>query len=226
MPDADAPRPDDTATLAPSVPPCEMITVGAPASATADVVRSFGDYEILGEIARGGMGVVYRARQRSLNRPVALKVILAGRLADDAEVARFRAEAEAAGNLDHPNILPIHEVGEHEGRHFFSMKFIDGGSLADLVPQLKGDPKRAAALMATVARAVHHAHQRGILHRDLKPSNIVLDAAGRPHVVDFGLASLREGGESLTSTGVVIGSPAYLSPEQAAGRQGSTAASD
>jgi WD40 repeat protein len=196
--------------------------IASPKSQIANpTVRYFGDYELLGEIARGGMGVVYRARQVSLNRPVALKMIASGQLATPAAVQRFRTEAEAAARLDHPHIVPIYEIGEYEGQHYFSMKLIEGGTLAEISPKSKvQSPKsadEAARLVATVARAVHYAHQRGILHRDLKPTNILLDEQGQPHVTDFGLAKLLEEDTSLTHSLALLGTPAYMAPEQAAG---------
>jgi tRNA A-37 threonylcarbamoyl transferase component Bud32 len=185
-------------------------------------VRYFGEYELLEVVARGGMGVVYKARQQSLHRLVALKMILQGQLATPRAVARFRAEAEAAANLDHPHIVPIYEVGEHQGQHYFTMRFIEGASLAR---QPRGDVRGEVRLLATVARAVHYAHQHGILHRDLKPSNILV-AEGVPFVTDFGLAKRLDGAVDLTGTGETPGTPRYMAPEQAAGRRDLTVAAD
>jgi tRNA A-37 threonylcarbamoyl transferase component Bud32 len=178
----------------------------------------FGDYELLEEIARGGMGVVYKARQSSLKRIVAIKMIRSGELADEAAVRRFHTEAQAAAQLQHPNIVAIHEIGEHEGRHYFSMDFIEGKNLAQVASGRPVEAGPAAEWLKAIAGAVQFAHQRGVLHRDLKPQNIVLDAGGRPRVTDFGLAKNLAGDSTLTDTGAVMGSPSYMSPEQARGR--------
>jgi WD40 repeat protein len=199
----------------------DLPTTAPPADGPGDpagVAGSFGDYEVLGEIARGGMGVVYRARQLSLNRTVALKVIRAGQLADDSEVRRFRLEAEAAAGLDHPGIVPVYEVGRHQGQDFFSMGYVAGGSLAHELASGPLPPRRAAELARQVAEAVGYAHGRGILHRDLKPANILVDEQGRPRVTDFGLAKRVEDDSGLTRSGAVMGTPSYMPPEQAEGR--------
>ncbi|MFI5454553.1 MAG: serine/threonine-protein kinase, partial [Isosphaerales bacterium] len=188
-----------------------------PAASESTRVRYFGDYVLECELARGGMGVVYKGRQVNLNRPVALKMILAGQLATEDDVRRFYVEAEAAANLDHPGIVPIYEVGQHEGQHYFSMGYVEGQSLAQRVAAGPLPPREAAALMREVSDAVQYAHEHGVIHRDLKPANVLLDAGGRPKVTDFGLAKKLEGDAGLTASGQVMGTPAYMSPEQAAG---------
>jgi serine/threonine protein kinase len=186
-------------------------------SLTAEPQR-FGDYELLHEVARGGMGVVYRARQMKLNRIVALKMILAGRLAAEDDITRFRTEAEAAARLQHPHIVAVHEVGEIDGQHYFSMDFIEGTSLAQKLQPGPMPGRVAARYIRLMARAVHYAHKQGILHRDLKPSNILIDAEDEPHITDFGLAKRLGGDSGQTRTGVVLGTPSYMAPEQAAGK--------
>lgn len=212
------------------------------AASTPVASRVFGDYEILEELGRGGMGVVYRARQVSLDRIVALKVLLRGEHASEIDVARFRAEAGSAAALDHPHITPVYEVGESDGQPYFSMKYVEGITLSRRLQEGPLAPREAAELLAPVCRAVSEAHARGILHRDLKPSNILIDRDGQPHITDFGLAKrtgpggYAEGGagippgygsaqnahHSLTQTGAILGTPSYMAPEQAAGRRGET----
>ncbi len=180
--------------------------------------RTFGDYELLEELGRGGMGVVYRARQRSLGRIVALKKLLRSELAAAADVARFRAEPEAAARLEHPHIVPIYAVGEHGGQPYFTMPLVEGTTLARRLADGPLPPREAAALLAPIARAVEFAHRAGVLHRDLKPSNILIDRQGRPRVGDFGLAKRIDLEAGLTLSGVIVGTPSYMAPEQATGR--------
>jgi serine/threonine protein kinase/Tfp pilus assembly protein PilF len=181
------------------------------------VLMDFGDYELLEQIGRGGQGVVFRARQKSLNRTVALKVIGLGQWATKAHLKRFRLEAEAAARLEHPGIVPIHEVGERDGQCYFSMKLIEGGQLDEVVKQTPMSIRQAVELISKVARTVHYAHEHGILHRDIKPGNILLDQKGEPHLTDFGLARLVESESTVTRTLEVLGTPSYMAPEQAVG---------
>ncbi len=210
-----------------TLPPRNDVTVdfgsaysARPEAPSSTCVRYFGDYEIVREQARGGMGVVFQARQVNLNRPVALKMILAGQLANEADVRRFSIEAEAAANLDHPGIVPIHEVGEHEGQHYFSMGFVEGQSLAQKIARGPLPPRDAAALMVKVAEAIEYAHQHGVIHRDLEPANFLLDQVGNPRVIDFGLAKKLEGDSGLTGSGQIRGTPSYMPPEQTGGKRG------
>ncbi len=182
----------------------------------------FGDYELLGEIARGGMGVVFKARQISLNRIVAVKMILHGPFSSVEFVQRFRTEAEAIAGLQHPNIVAIYEIGHNDGQHFFSMEYIEGQNLAELVREKPLTARRAAAYLKTIAGAVQYAHEKGVLHRDLKPSNILLDIFDQPRITDFGLAKLVNQDSQLTVTGQTMGSPGYLAPEQTLGKRSQT----
>lgn len=184
-------------------------------------IKYFGDYELIDEIARGGMGVVYKAKQVSLNRIVAIKLIIAGEFAGQEDVERFHNEAEAAGKLDHPNIVPIYEIGEHDGQHYFSMGFVEGSNLADKIKDGPLTPKLAAVYLQKIATAVAYAHEQGVIHRDLKPSNVLVDNNNEPRITDFGLARQVESGKELTMTGQVLGTPSYMSPEQASGKSNS-----
>jgi serine/threonine protein kinase len=206
--------PEETGIGAPGAPPQSDDTYRLAAAPR----QKFGDYELLEEIARGGMGVVYRARQLRLNRIVALKMILAGNLASATDVERFYSEARAAGDLQHPNIVVIHEVGQHDGQHFFSMDYVDGPSLADKLVEGTWPPRDAARLVRQIARAIHYAHTRGIIHRDLKPRNVLLTAEGQPRITDFGLAKRLHGTSGLTASGQILGTPSFMSPEQAQGK--------
>jgi serine/threonine protein kinase len=183
----------------------------------ANAFADFGDYELLEVIGRGGQGVVYRARQKSLNRTVAVKLIGLGHWASDPHLKRFRREAEAAASLEHSCIVPIYEVGERDGSCYFSMKLVEGGQLDAVVKREPMPIRQAVELIAKVARTVHYAHEHGILHRDIKPGNILLDRKGEPHLTDFGLARLIETESTVTRTMEVLGTPSYMAPEQAVG---------
>ncbi len=219
------PRRDPTIDLIPLAHDMPTTAHGQLVHAGADEsepvrVRYFGDYEIIREIARGGMGVVFQARQVSLNRPVALKMILAGQLADETDVNRFYTEPEAAANLDQPGIVPVYEVGQHEGQHYFSMGYIEGQSLAQRLADGPLPAREAADLIRRVAEAIEYAHQHGVIHRDLKPANVLLDRSGNPRVSDFGLAKKVKGDSDLTGSGQIMGTPSYMPPEQAGGKRG------
>jgi serine/threonine protein kinase len=200
-------------------PPSHDVHVPPPPSrsGTPDGGR-FGDYELLEEIARGGMGVVYKARQTSLQRVVALKMILNGHLAGDEDVRRFHVEAAAAARLDHPSIVPIYEIGVHEGQHYYSMAYVEGESLADLLRDGPLPPRESAEAVSGAAKAIDYAHRHAVVHRDLKPGNILLDGRGTPRIIDFGLAKELARDASLTGAGQVLGTPSYMAPEQAAGK--------
>jgi WD40 repeat protein len=257
----EVPWPEDYAARFPRLPPAWLAAALAPPTApggetphpAAQTVRlappagtgtRVGGYELMEVLGRGGMGVVWKARQLQANRLVALKLVLAGELAGDADVRRFQEEAEIAAGLDHPNLVPLYEVGEDQGRHFFSMRLIGGGHLGQHLAHFRERPREVAALLLVVARAVQHAHQHGLLHRDLKPGNILLSRrasslacppsppgqAGslsyEPHVADFGLARRLERGPGLTRSGAVVGTPEYMAPEQARGERNLTTATD
>lgn len=206
-------RPTDDPTLSTTEGTSQQVEPTA-----GDQVRYFGDYELLEEIARGGMGVVFKARQINLNRIVALKMILSGEFAGEEDVKRFHTEAEAAAQLDHPGIVPIFEIGEHQGQHYFSMGFVQGESLAQKVAAGPLPPREAAELVKKICDAMAYAHERGVIHRDLKPANILIDQNGQPKVTDFGLAKKTQADSNLTGTGQILGTPAYMPPEQASGQ--------
>jgi serine/threonine-protein kinase len=212
----------DAATLPPTGRSGDETVDLARPAALADEARGLvvTGYEVLGVLGRGGMGVVYKARQVGLNRTVALKMVLAGDLAGAEQLERFRDEAEAVARLQHPNIIQIHDIGERDGRPFFSLEFVEGGSLADRLDGTPWPPADAARLLETLARAIHEAHARGIVHRDLKPANVLLTSAGVPKVTDFGLAKRLDVDSGRTRSGAIMGTPSYMAPEQAGGKPG------
>ncbi len=211
-------------------PKCLLALAECTATAEAEVPRQasppphspgswFGSYELIEQIGEGGMGVVFKARQRTLNRIVALKMMRSGSLASEPEVKRFRSEAQAVARLQHPNVVAIHEVGEQDGQFFFSMDYIEGKNLAEVVRRTPLPAERAARYVKTIAEATHYAHERGILHRDLKPANVLIDASDQPRITDFGLAKHIATDSDLTVSGAVMGTPSYMPPEQAAGKR-------
>lgn len=213
---------DSTTTL-----PATLILGKSPASGTEPRCQvHFGDFVLLHELGRGGMGVVYKAHEPALNRIVALKMVLAGAFSDEADLQRFRTEASAAARLHHPHIVKVLRVGVHEEQHYFAMEFIEGPTLADRIKDGPLPGRMAARYLITIARAIQHAHEQGILHRDLKPGNILLDPTDQPHVADFGLAKHLSTDSCQTKTGALLGTPSYMSPEQAAGNKALTPATD
>src|SRR5437660_5582431 len=208
---------DDPGSVNKLVPNDVATTSGKKTARAAELLGELGDYELLEEVGRGGQGVVFRARQKGLNRTVALKVISLGQWASKAHLKRFRWEAEAAAGLNHPGIVPIYEVGERDGSCYFSMQFVEGGQLDEVGRRTPFSIRQAAELIAKIARTIHYAHEHGILHRDIKPGNILLDGKGEPHLTDFGLARLVETESTMTRTLDVLGTPSYMAPEQATG---------
>ncbi|WP_169976273.1 serine/threonine-protein kinase [Tautonia rosea] len=211
----------DTATIAPDAMVGEddgFTLRDEPPRSLFAVSREFGKYQLISELGRGGMGVVYKARQTDLDRIVALKMILSSHLASNDQIARFYAEARSAARLRDPSIVGIYEVGEHRGQHFFTMEYVAGRSLAQVIREGRPGIEETARLVMIVARAVHYLHRQGMIHRDLKPSNILIDEAGNPNVSDFGLAKLLEAEEAMTASNAIVGTPGYMAPEQAAGK--------
>jgi len=205
----------------PDAAPIRSVDINRNDSSHDDALpRSFGEYELLSELGRGGMGIVYQARQPRLDRIVALKMLRAGAGANSAETVRFRQEAISAARLDHPHVVPVYEVGETQGRPYFSMQYVAGTTLAERLAAGPIPAREAAMILLPICEAVHAAHMQGVLHRDLKPSNILIDQEGRPLVTDFGLAKRIEDDSSLTHTGAILGTPTYMAPEQAAGSRG------
>lgn len=213
VPDTDHANTADAVTL-----PQTAVAASELIASSSQSAKYIGEYEILGEIARGGMGVVYKARHRKLNRIVAVKMILSGEFASEEAISRFFTEAQAAATLDHPGIVPVFEIGQHDGMHYFAMGFIEGQSLADRISRGPLPAREAAEMTRKIAEAIAYAHSKGVIHRDIKPANVLLDTHGEPKITDFGLARKIEQDSGLTRTGAVMGTPSYMSPEQASGK--------